>query len=185
MLPLRATPKLRRTTRCRHTLETNLLGSMIVTQVSEPGRALLALVCRRCGQSGNQVALLGQAFLPLLGADRTRRGPPGRIVMISSVAALLANPFMAAYAASKRGLEAFASSLRRELLMYGIDVTVVGARPLPSMLLSISLPCVMCCRAVRPCGPQAPQGPICPEACAPRVVHSVPATGEPYCIWHH
>ena len=64
-----------------------------------------------------------QAFLPLL---RTTSGPrPGRIVNISSIAGRLAYPFMGAYAASKHALEALSDSLRRELLIYGVDVVVI------------------------------------------------------------
>lgn len=66
-----------------------------------------------------------QAFAPLLGADRARSGPPGRIVNMSSVAGRLAAPFLGAYAASKHGLEAVSDSLRRELMLYGIDVVVI------------------------------------------------------------
>lgn len=68
-----------------------------------------------------QVAVI-QAFAPLLGADRTRKGPPGRIVNMSSVAGRIGAPFMGAYAASKHALEAITDSLRRELMIYGIDV---------------------------------------------------------------
>jgi NAD(P)-dependent dehydrogenase (short-subunit alcohol dehydrogenase family) len=67
-----------------------------------------------------------KAFGPLLGADRSRAGSPGRIVQISSVAGKFAVPFLGVYAASKFGLEGMSESLRRELLMYGIDVIVVG-----------------------------------------------------------
>jgi NAD(P)-dependent dehydrogenase (short-subunit alcohol dehydrogenase family) len=67
-----------------------------------------------------------QAFAPLLGADRTRAGRPGRIVNISSVAGRLSAPFLGAYAASKRALEGMSDSLRRELLVFGIDVIVIN-----------------------------------------------------------
>lgn len=67
-----------------------------------------------------------QAFLPLLGADRTREGRPGRIVNMSSVAGKIPTPFFSPYAMSKHALEAFSTSLRRELLPIGIDVVVVG-----------------------------------------------------------
>ena len=64
-----------------------------------------------------------QAFLPLL---RTASGErPGRIINISSIAGRLAYPFMGAYAASKHALEALSDSLRRELLIYGVDVVVI------------------------------------------------------------
>jgi NAD(P)-dependent dehydrogenase (short-subunit alcohol dehydrogenase family) len=67
-----------------------------------------------------------QAFAPLLGADRTRTRKPGRIVNISSVAGRISAPFLGAYAASKRALEGMSHSLRRELMLYGIDVILVN-----------------------------------------------------------
>lgn len=67
-----------------------------------------------------------KAFLPLLGADKAQKGPPGRIVNMSSVAGKMASPFMAPYAMSKHALEAMSESLRRELTMHGIDVIIVG-----------------------------------------------------------
>ena len=71
-----------------------------------------------------QVAVV-QAFAPLLGADRTRIGDPGRIINMSSVAGRIAAPFLGAYAASKHALEAVSDSLRRELMLYGVDVIVI------------------------------------------------------------
>jgi NAD(P)-dependent dehydrogenase (short-subunit alcohol dehydrogenase family) len=82
----------------RKQIETNLTGQLIVTQ----------------------------AFLPLLGTDPSLRGKPGRIVNISSVAGKNGFPFMGAYAASKHALEGFSETLRRELMLYGIDVIIVG-----------------------------------------------------------
>ncbi|NVN86872.1 MAG: SDR family oxidoreductase [Rhodopseudomonas sp.] len=67
-----------------------------------------------------------QAFGPLLGADRALSGPPGRIVMISSVAGKIGNPLMAAYSASKHALEGLSEGLRRELMLFGIDVIIIG-----------------------------------------------------------
>lgn len=82
----------------RHQLEVNLVSVLIVTK----------------------------AFLPLLGTDRAFSGRPGRIINISSVSGKSGFPFVGAYAASKHGLEGFSESLRRELMLYGIDVIVVG-----------------------------------------------------------
>jgi NAD(P)-dependent dehydrogenase (short-subunit alcohol dehydrogenase family) len=82
----------------RHQLEVNLVGPLIVTQ----------------------------AFVKLLGADHTRSGSAGRIINISSIGGKIAPPFLGAYAASKFGLEGFSESLRRELIIHGIDVIVVG-----------------------------------------------------------
>jgi NAD(P)-dependent dehydrogenase (short-subunit alcohol dehydrogenase family) len=67
-----------------------------------------------------------QAFAPLLGTDRSRTGSPGRIVNISSVAGRMSAPFLGAYAASKHALEGLSHSLRRELMIYGIDVILVN-----------------------------------------------------------
>lgn len=70
--------------------------------------------------------MVTQAFAPLLGADRSRSGPPGRIVMISSVGGLNAAPFLGAYSASKFAIEGLSESLRRELMLYGIDVAIIN-----------------------------------------------------------
>jgi NAD(P)-dependent dehydrogenase (short-subunit alcohol dehydrogenase family) len=67
-----------------------------------------------------------QAFGPLLGADTSLKGPSGRIVMISSVAGQNGNPLTAAYAASKHAIEGLSESLRRELMLFGIDVIIVA-----------------------------------------------------------
>lgn len=82
----------------RRQLEVNLVGPFIVTK----------------------------AFLPLLGADPARNGNPGKIINISSASGKIAGPFGGAYAASKFGLEGFSESLRRELILFGIDVVVIG-----------------------------------------------------------
>jgi NAD(P)-dependent dehydrogenase (short-subunit alcohol dehydrogenase family) len=81
----------------RQQLEVNLVGPLIATK----------------------------AFLPLLGSDLARKGKPGRIVNISSTSGKIAGPFTGAYSASKFGLEGFSDSLRRELILFGIDVIVI------------------------------------------------------------
>ena len=82
----------------RRQMEVNLIGQLIVTQ----------------------------AFLPLLGADRSLKGKPGRIINISSSSGKRGSPFVGAYVASKYALEGLSESLRMELMLYGIDVIVVG-----------------------------------------------------------
>jgi NAD(P)-dependent dehydrogenase (short-subunit alcohol dehydrogenase family) len=67
-----------------------------------------------------------QAFAPLLGADRALKGPPGRIVNITSLGGKIGSPFLGGYCSAKHGLEGLSESTRRELLMYGIDVVIVG-----------------------------------------------------------
>ncbi|HEY8126365.1 MAG TPA: SDR family NAD(P)-dependent oxidoreductase [Methylocystis sp.] len=66
-----------------------------------------------------------QAFAPLLGAGAHRRGAPGRVVNMSSVAGRFAAPFLGAYNASKFGLEGLSDALRRELMVYGVDVVLI------------------------------------------------------------
>jgi NAD(P)-dependent dehydrogenase (short-subunit alcohol dehydrogenase family) len=82
----------------RKQMEVNLIGQLIVTQ----------------------------AFVPLLGSDRSLHGNPGRIINISSNAGKNGAPFLGAYVASKHAVEGFSESLRRELMLYGIDVIIVG-----------------------------------------------------------
>jgi len=60
-----------------------------------------------------------QAFLPLVRKAR------GRIVNVSSIAGFTAFPFKGAYAASKFALEAVSDSLRRELKLWNIPVSIV------------------------------------------------------------
>ncbi|HEX2995584.1 MAG TPA: SDR family oxidoreductase [Anaerolineales bacterium] len=72
------------------------------------------------------VLIVTKAFLPLLGADRSLRGKPGRIVNISSTSGKNGFPFVGAYVTTKHGLEGFSETLRRELMLYGIDVIIVA-----------------------------------------------------------
>jgi len=46
--------------------------------------------------------------------------------MISSVGGQNGSPFVGPYAASKFALEGYSQSLRRELMLFGIDVIVIG-----------------------------------------------------------
>lgn len=62
-----------------------------------------------------------QAFTPLLDGPE-----PGRIVIMSSVGGKNAAPFVGPYSTSKFGLEGMAEALRRELIVYGIDVVVIA-----------------------------------------------------------
>ncbi|MDB5470461.1 MAG: oxidoreductase [Caulobacter sp.] len=72
------------------------------------------------------VVIATQAFAPLLGAEAGLTGPKGRVVNISSVGGRNAAPFMGPYSASKFALEGLSESLRRELLIHGVDVIVVA-----------------------------------------------------------
>jgi len=72
------------------------------------------------------VVSVTQAFLPHLGADERFKGAPGKIINMSSVAGKIASPIMGPYSASKHALEGYSESLRREVLMHGIDVIIIG-----------------------------------------------------------
>jgi len=72
------------------------------------------------------VVIVSQAFAPLLSVGPDGRGQPGRIVNISSVGGKNSTPFMAPYNASKFALEGLSEALRRELLLFGVDVIVVA-----------------------------------------------------------
>jgi NAD(P)-dependent dehydrogenase (short-subunit alcohol dehydrogenase family) len=77
-----------------------------------------------------------QAFGPLLGADQTLNGPKGRIVMMSSVTGKNANPLTPAYSTSKHAIEGLSESLRRELMLFGIDVIIVAPGPVKTPIWS-------------------------------------------------
>ncbi|RXH56194.1 SDR family oxidoreductase [Granulicella sibirica] len=85
----------------RRQMEVNLVGPLVVTQ----------------------------AFAPMLGSKPGRTGSPGRVVQISSVSGKIGAPFLGAYSASKYALEGMSESLRRELMLYGVDVVVIGPGP--------------------------------------------------------
>ncbi len=70
-----------------------------------------------------------KAFLPLLGADTTLNGASGRIVMMSSVSGQFGNPLLSPYSTSKFALEGLSESLRRELMLFGIDVITIAPGP--------------------------------------------------------
>ena len=65
-----------------------------------------------------QVAVT-QAFIPAL------RQAHGRLVFISSIGGLIANPYMSPYHASKFGIEAVGDVLRQELRQFGVQVSIV------------------------------------------------------------
>jgi len=82
----------------RHQMDVNVMGPVIATQ----------------------------AFGPLLGADASLKGSKGRIVMVSSVAGKTGNPLMSAYSASKHAIEGLSEGLRREMMLFGIDVIIIA-----------------------------------------------------------
>ena len=95
-----------------------VMGPLAITDISEYRRQFEVNVFG--------LIVSTQAFLPMLGATIPYAQTPGKIINISSVAGQLAFPFTSPYAGSKSAVEAISQSLRRELLMYGIDVVIVG-----------------------------------------------------------
>ncbi len=67
-----------------------------------------------------------QAFLPLLGARKDNEKARGKIIMISSTSGKSGFPFVGPYATAKHAVEGMSKSLRAELIIYGIDVVVIG-----------------------------------------------------------
>src|SRR5579871_192283 len=67
-----------------------------------------------------------QAFLPLLGAVPEYSLTPGRILNISSVNGKIAPPYMSPYTGTKHAVEGISQCLRRELLLFGIKVIIIG-----------------------------------------------------------
>ena len=70
-----------------------------------------------------------RAYLRLLGAYKGAEYK-GKIVMISSVSGKRSYPFISPYTASKHALEALSDSLRREMMLYDIDVVIVEPGPI-------------------------------------------------------
>jgi len=71
-----------------------------------------------------------QAFLPLLGADKNSPFKPGRLINISSVSGRMTRMMMGPYSASKYAVEAISDAFRRELKIYGIEVSIVEPGPI-------------------------------------------------------
>ncbi len=69
-----------------------------------------------------------QKFFPLL-MRTTKYIGPKRIVNMGSTSGLFTFPFLGPYCASKYALEALTDSLRRELLIYDIDVVIIEPGP--------------------------------------------------------
>jgi len=80
-----------------------------------------------------------QAFLPLLGARENHPVLPGKIIQISSISGRMGMPFVSPYVGSKHALEGITDSLRRELLLYGIDVVLIEPGPIKTPIWKKSM----------------------------------------------
>jgi NAD(P)-dependent dehydrogenase (short-subunit alcohol dehydrogenase family) len=72
-----------------------------------------------------EVNLFGLARLIQLVTPHMRRQGSGRIINISSIGAVIYEPFGAWYHATKNAVEGFSDSLRVELAPFGIDVVII------------------------------------------------------------
>lgn len=80
-----------------------------------------------------------QAFLPLLGARENHSTAPGKIMQISSVSGRMGMPFVSPYVGSKHAVEGITESLRKELLMFGIDVVLIEPGPIKTPIWKKSM----------------------------------------------
>jgi len=72
-------------------------------------------------------------FSKLLGAYKASPHS-GKIIMISSVSGKRSYPFVGPYTASKHALEGYSDALRRELMLYDIDVILVEPGPIKTAI---------------------------------------------------
>ena len=99
----------------------------------------IALLSDEDFRSQMEVNLFGvrnviNTFLPLLGAAKDFPHKPGKIINISSISGIFNTPMNGAYCISKHALESMAEVYRRELLMYGIQVSSIQPGPIESKL---------------------------------------------------
>ena len=74
-----------------------------------------------------------KTFLPMLGAVKNSM-QQGKVINISSVSGRRAHPFVAPYTASKFAVEAFSDALRKEMLLYGVDVILIEPGPIKTAI---------------------------------------------------
>ena len=79
------------------------------------------------------VVSVTNAFLELLGATKNNNHQ-GKIIMISSISGKRSYPFVSPYVASKHALEGFSDCIRKELMLYGIDVILVEPGPVKTAI---------------------------------------------------
>jgi len=128
----------------------HLGGERLAGLVNNAGIALQAPLLQMSNEDFSrqlEINLLGplivtKAFAPLLGVEAALHGAPGRVVNVGSTVGKIAPPFMGAYAASKHGLEAFTDSLRRELGIYGIQVSLIGPGPVDTPIFDKPRPSI-------------------------------------------
>lgn len=76
-----------------------------------------------------EVNVFGPLALTQGFAKKFIQNKKGKIVFLSSVAGLSADPFTGAYAASKHSIEAFAEALNKEVSEFGVQVATINPGP--------------------------------------------------------
>ncbi|MGC5249140.1 SDR family oxidoreductase [Gordonia sp. DT219] len=76
-----------------------------------------------------EVNVVGPVLLTQGIAKKMAQRRSGKIIFMSSIAGLTADPFAGAYSASKHAIEAVAESLFQELAEYGIEVATINPGP--------------------------------------------------------
>ena len=123
-------------------VEKILRGESLTALVNNAGYAQggpMALLSDDAFRKQIEVNLFGvrnviNAFLPLLGATRSFKGTPGKIINISSLSGIFNTPMNGAYCVAKHALESLAEVYRRELMMYGIRLASIQPGPIQSNL---------------------------------------------------
>lgn len=75
-----------------------------------------------------------QHFVPLL--RETKQNKSGRIVHVGSTSAAITLPFTSFYSAAKSAMHSLCDTLRRELMIYGIDVIDIYVGPVNNEMVS-------------------------------------------------
>lgn len=128
--------------RAKAIVEQALAGESLCALVNNSGFAQsgpMALLSDQAFRLQIEVNVFGvrnvvNAFLPLLGASTTFKGKAGRIINISSISGVLNTPMNGAYCVAKHALESLGEVYRRELMMYGIQVSSIQPGPIQSKL---------------------------------------------------
>ena len=70
-----------------------------------------------------------QKALPLLGADYGSK-KKGKLFVISSTGGVMTRPMLGPYSGSKHAVEAIYDALRREMMLFGVDVIIIQPGPI-------------------------------------------------------